>query len=634
MQTYYKHLFSAGPPVEEGYAGTLRSTNEVLNALEVTEKLELTETDGNCADGLVKDGAVENVEESLTSELINQEAKDSEVTKTTPDVSLIVGQDDDNIKQEVCEKIESEAVKESEVNNDKIELDHEVAPEVVKESEIEPRVEGIVDEIKIEKIESDRELVPEEVSETDKKVSVSIEKEDLGEHIQEVVNKLDTQCPEEVSETELYVLVLNALSGPKIEKKTSIDGSDGLRASISGSEEFFSDAVTEFSDSGTSQGGSVKKSLEDLFYSFSDGENGEAKKSTLGEAESPSAKKTDHAAKKDEAVNYKEGIEDGKKGRKKVKRVRPWVPFVCCLAKSPSAKKTDHAAKKEAVNDKEGIEDGKKGRKKVKRVRSWVPFVCCLAKSPSAKKTDHVAKKDEAVNDKEGDPMSPPKLIEDGKKGRKKLKGVSSWVLFCSSLDVVDSKGKYQWSGSEDEFFSHDAVTEFSDSGTSQGGSVKEKVGLKQLGSKQVGFKQLGHKQVGFKQLGPGVETGFYGVQDEKRIWFEVELQGAQGDRKAEVFLVSNDDTAVAQRRLGDKQPEEKTNTDCLVKEHENVHLGIKVGANITVTGVPEQEGADGNVAGKKKVKESMKANLGKLLKYNAWSTRWSPIRGSSTRKR
>ncbi|GJX44906.1 zinc finger, C2H2, partial [Tanacetum coccineum] len=148
------------------------------------------------------------------------------------------------------------------------------------------------------------------------------------------------------------------------------------------------DAGTEFSDSETSQGGSVKESLDkDLFYTFSIGEN-EAKKSTLGEAESPSAKKTNHAAKKDEAVNYKEGIED------------------------------DHAAKKEAVNDKEGIEDGKKGRKKVKRVRSWVPFVCCSAKSPSAKKTDHEAKKDEAVNDKEGDPMSPPKLIEDGDEGR------------------------------------------------------------------------------------------------------------------------------------------------------------------------------------------------------------------------
>ncbi|GJW50825.1 zinc finger, CCHC-type containing protein [Tanacetum coccineum] len=120
--------------------------------------------------------------------------------------------------------------------------------------------------------------------------------------------------------------------------------------------------------------------------------------------------------------------------------------------------------------------------------------------------------------------------------------------------------------------------------------------------------------------------------QDEKRVWFEVELQRAQRDRKAKVFQVSNDDAAVAQRRLEDKQLEEKTNTDCLVKEQEKVHLGIMVRANIMVTGVHVQEGAEGYVAEKKKVKESMKANLGKLLKYNAWSTRSSPVRGSRKR--
>ncbi|GJX64562.1 hypothetical protein Tco_0298905 [Tanacetum coccineum] len=49
--------------------------------------------------------------------------------------------------------------------------------------------------------------------------------------------------------------------------------------------------------------------------------------------------------------------------------------------------------------------------------------------------------------------------------------------------------------------------------------------------------KHGGSKQVGFKQLGPGVETGVHGVHDEKRVWFEVELQGAQGDRKAESGL-------------------------------------------------------------------------------------------------
>ncbi|GJS66572.1 hypothetical protein Tco_0681136 [Tanacetum coccineum] len=98
-------------------------------------------------------------------------------------------------------------------------------------------------------------------------------------------------------------------------------------------------------------------------------------------------------------------------------------------------------------------------------------------------------------------------------------------------------------------------------------------------GSKQVGLKQLGSKEVGFKQLG--------------------HKQGAQGDREAEVFQVSNDDAALAQRWLEDKQLEEKTNKDCLVKEQEK-----------------------GNVAEKKKAEESMEANLGKLLKYNAWSIR------------
>nr|GFB47076.1 retrotransposon protein, putative, Ty1-copia subclass [Tanacetum cinerariifolium] len=55
-----------------------------------------------------------------------------------------------------------------------------------------------------------------------------------------------------------------------------------------------------------------------------------------------------------------------------------------------------------------------------------------------------------------------------------------------------------------------------------------------------------GSKQVGFKQLSPGVETGVHIVHDEKRVWFEVELQGAQEDREVKVFQVSNDDTAVS----------------------------------------------------------------------------------------
>ncbi|GJR05502.1 zinc finger, CCHC-type containing protein [Tanacetum coccineum] len=90
-----------------------------------------------------------------------------------------------------------------------------------------------------------------------------------------------------------------------------------------------------------------------------------------------------------------------------------------------------------------------------------------------------------------------------------------------------------------------------------------------------------GSKQVGLKQLGPGVETRVHGVHDEKRVWFEVELQGAQGDREANVFQVSNDDTAVAQRRLKDKKPKENTNTECLrstqqcMKSRAAKHLGV-----------------------------------------------------------
>ncbi|GJW88893.1 hypothetical protein Tco_0164233 [Tanacetum coccineum] len=62
---------------------------------------------------------------------------------------------------------------------------------------------------------------------------------------------------------------------------------------------------------------------------------------------------------------------------------------------------------------------------------------------------------------------------------------------------------------------------------------------------------------------------------------------GAQRDRKAEVFQVSNDDTTVAQRWLKDKQPKEKTNMDCFVKEKEKEYqTGWKI-----KTGIHQQNG-------------------------------------------
>nr|GEX31636.1 hypothetical protein [Tanacetum cinerariifolium] len=68
---------------------------------------------------------------------------------------------------------------------------------------------------------------------------------------------------------------------------------------------------------------------------------------------------------------------------------------------------------------------------------------------------------------------------------------------------------------------------------------------------------------------------------------------GVLGFIKIGIAKVINDDDAVAQRRLEDKHLEERTNTDRLVKEQEMVHLGVKVGADITIAEVPGQEGPE-----------------------------------------
>lgn len=64
------------------------------------------------------------------------------------------------------------------------------------------------------------------------------------------------------------------------------------------------------------------------------------------------------------------------------------------------------------------------------------------AKSPRGAQPEPVVKKDEAVVNPavNADVSSPPKLIDDDKKGKKKVKGISSWVPFvcCSSVNVVN----------------------------------------------------------------------------------------------------------------------------------------------------------------------------------------------------
>ncbi|GJU49974.1 hypothetical protein Tco_1219529 [Tanacetum coccineum] len=121
-------------------------------------------------------------------------------------------------------------------------------------------------------------------------------------------------------------------------------------------------------------------------------------------------------------------------------------------------------------------------------------------------------------------------------------------------------------------------------------------------GSKKVEFKQLCHKQVGFKQLGPSVETRGHGVQIDKCVWCEVEMQEAQGNSEAE--------------------------------EQEKVHLGIKVEVNIMVIGVPGQNGAESNVAEKKKSEGVYRSKSREITEVQCMIDKVVLIQVSSTRKR
>ncbi|GJT21301.1 hypothetical protein Tco_0891238 [Tanacetum coccineum] len=78
-------------------------------------------------------------------------------------------------------------------------------------------------------------------------------------------------------------------------------------------------------------------------------------------------------------------------------------------------------------------------------------------------------------------------------------------------------------------------------------------------------------------------------------FWFEGGTARISRDQEAEVFLVVNDDAVMwLKDGLEEGQLEKKSKLDCLVKEKEKVHLDIKAGENIMITGVPGQEGARG----------------------------------------
>ncbi|GKB80912.1 hypothetical protein Tco_0947807, partial [Tanacetum coccineum] len=75
------------------------------------------------------------------------------------------------------------------------------------------------------------------------------------------------------------------------------------------------------------------------------------------------------------------------------------------------------------------------------------------------------------------------------------------------------------------------------------------------------------------------------GVEDLR----ESSHKGAQRDCEAEVFQVSNDDIAVAQRWLEDKQHEEKTNTNCLRSTQQCMKSGVA--RHLGVSWIHQQNG-------------------------------------------
>nr|GEW52911.1 leucine-rich repeat-containing protein [Tanacetum cinerariifolium] len=110
------------------------------------------------------------------------------------------------------------------------------------------------------------------------------------------------------------------------------------------------------------------------------------------------------------------------------------------------------------------------------------------------------------------------------------IKGGEGRVLFCLGYQVLDRKvlGVKVFLTSRSTKVKRLARVK-------RMASINTRLNIKKLNGNIV-QKHGGSKQVGFKQLGPGVEAGVHEVDDEKRVWFNVELQGAQGDRKAKVF--------------------------------------------------------------------------------------------------
>ncbi|XP_076882892.1 uncharacterized protein LOC143531489 [Bidens hawaiensis] len=238
--------------------------------------LELTET------GLVKDGVSGHTPESThivnsqesnsidvaeageekgqTSEISTEEAKDSELTKASPEVSAVVDEDHDNVKQGGLEKLGSSIAYGT--SEERQTFEH--VSKVVNKYETEAEVAS--EEIKHENPESDYKHALEEAKESAivENVSVLTENEDLGapnvqieesfkEPVAVLTEKMDLETheletgsikpiQEVVKEPDTVLTEKGDLGGPHLEKQLNEQTHEVVETPIS--------AVTEKQDLG------------------------------------------------------------------------------------------------------------------------------------------------------------------------------------------------------------------------------------------------------------------------------------------------------------------------------------------------------------------------------------------------
>ncbi|KAJ0941641.1 putative transcription factor C2H2 family [Helianthus annuus] len=449
-------LTGTGEPVKDGVAGPAASEPTHASLPQEAKSIDVMEA------------GEEKGQESQTSETITEEAKDSEITKTTPEVSAIVGGCDDNVSEEIKHEIKP---------------DCEHVSEVAKETEVDQTVS--VPNEKVEDLGAPKELIQEVVNEPvavltetkdleephlekqsnehvgEKPDSVSTEKEDLGgPHLEKQSNEHVVEKPESVSTEKAD------LGAPELEKRTQeniVEEPDSVDVSANKSEtcsngevieqtvvndrnlvaDVSAETVTLKDSSDTSVNNSKDASVveEVLSTASIDAETIQSTEKPKVNSEKSNAANSDvyeppsfmtlvepEPESKDNKCNSSK-VQDSQQQPNSEASQAGWFPTLTEVNHESDGRKKNEEAIAKVTNSSSG--------------KHSTPLKNLLgeARSPSGKQPDPVVQKDEAtvnhsVND---DVSSPPKLIEDGKKGRKKVKGISSWVPFacCSSVNAV-----------------------------------------------------------------------------------------------------------------------------------------------------------------------------------------------------